>query len=232
MPVLVERRDDRQAERLAELEVLGAAARARCGRCRCPRPRRPRSRPRPGARTPSGRRCRPRTPSGRPAGRRTGPRSASRPGRRRRRSSRDLERPDERRLAACPCRARTGRRPGGRGRSAAPGRPPPRRSRSASRASSSRPAAPRPAGRAAGSRTVSPGSSLVLVALVHLHLREAGPAARAPRHRVVALVQPAAPVALGQEAPDQVVVLVAEREVASRRPRASRAARRASRRCR
>ena len=53
----------------------------------------------------------------------------------------------------------------------------------------------------------------VLVALVHLHLGEAGAAARAPRHRVVALVQPAAPVALGEEAPDEVVVLVAEREV-------------------
>ena len=53
----------------------------------------------------------------------------------------------------------------------------------------------------------------VLVALVHLHLADARAAARAPRHRVVALVQPAAPVALGQEAPDQVVVLVAEGEV-------------------
>ena len=51
------------------------------------------------------------------------------------------------------------------------------------------------------------------VALVHLHLADAGAAARAPRHRVVALVQPAAPVALGQEAPDEVVVLVAEGEV-------------------
>ncbi len=55
----------------------------------------------------------------------------------------------------------------------------------------------------------------VLVALVHLGLRDARPAPRAPRHRVVALVDPAAPVALGQEAPDQVVVLVAEREVAA-----------------
>ncbi len=57
----------------------------------------------------------------------------------------------------------------------------------------------------------------VLVALVHLHLGEARPAARAPRHRVVALVQPAAAVALGEEAPDEVVVLVAEREVAAAR---------------
>ncbi len=55
----------------------------------------------------------------------------------------------------------------------------------------------------------------ILVALVHLHLRQAGPAARTPRHRVVAAVDPAAPVALGQEAPDEVVVLVAEREVAA-----------------
>ena len=55
----------------------------------------------------------------------------------------------------------------------------------------------------------------LLVALVHLHLGEAGAAARAPRHRVVALVDPAAPVALREEAPDQVVVLVAEREVAA-----------------
>ena len=53
----------------------------------------------------------------------------------------------------------------------------------------------------------------VLVALVHLHLGQAGPAPRAPRHGVVAAVDPAALVALGQEAPDEVVVLVAEREV-------------------
>ena len=53
----------------------------------------------------------------------------------------------------------------------------------------------------------------VLVALVHLHLAHARAAARAPRHRVVALVQPAALVALGQEAPDEVVVLVGEGEV-------------------
>src|SRR5438552_569962 len=57
----------------------------------------------------------------------------------------------------------------------------------------------------------------ILIALVHLRLRDAGPAAGAPGHRVVALVDPAPPVALGQEAPDQVVVLVAEREVAAAR---------------
>ena len=49
----------------------------------------------------------------------------------------------------------------------------------------------------------------VLVALVHLHLADARAAAGAPGHRVEALVQPAALVALGQEAPDEVVVLVA-----------------------
>ena len=68
-----------------------------------------------------------------------------------------------------------------------------------------------------GKRTVEPGVLAVLVALVHLVLADAGPAARAPRHRVVALVDPAALVALGEEAPDQVVVLVAEGEVASPR---------------
>src|SRR5690349_15728474 len=55
----------------------------------------------------------------------------------------------------------------------------------------------------------------ILVALVHLHLRQARAATRAPGHRVVALVEPAAAVALGEEAPDEVVVLVAEREVAA-----------------
>ncbi len=60
-----------------------------------------------------------------------------------------------------------------------------------------------------------PGILAVLVALGHLVLADAGAAARAPRHRVVALVDPAALVALGQEAPDQVVVLVAEGEVAA-----------------
>ena len=60
-----------------------------------------------------------------------------------------------------------------------------------------------------------PGVVAVLVALVHLGLRDAGAAARAPGHRVVALVDPAPPVALGEEPPDQVVVLVAEREVAA-----------------
>ena len=57
------------------------------------------------------------------------------------------------------------------------------------------------------------GVLAVLVALVHLHLRDARAAAGAPRHRVVALVQPAAAMALGEEAPDEVVVLVAEGEV-------------------
>ena len=42
-----------------------------------------------------------------------------------------------------------------------------------------------------------------------------GPAARAPGHGVVALDDPAALVAFGEEAPDEVVVLVAEREVAA-----------------
>ena len=55
----------------------------------------------------------------------------------------------------------------------------------------------------------------ILVALVHLHLGQAGAAARAPGHRVVAAVDPAALVALGQEPPDEVVVLVAEGEVAA-----------------
>ena len=55
----------------------------------------------------------------------------------------------------------------------------------------------------------------ILVALVHLHLGQARAAAGAPGHRVVAAVDPAAPVALGEEAPDEVVVLVAEREVAA-----------------
>ena len=57
------------------------------------------------------------------------------------------------------------------------------------------------------------GVRAVRVSLGHLVLADPGPAAGAPRHRVVALVEPAPPVALGQESPDQVVVLVAEREV-------------------
>jgi hypothetical protein len=48
----------------------------------------------------------------------------------------------------------------------------------------------------------------ILVTLVHLHLRQPGSAAGAPGHRVVTFVQPPAPVDLGQEAPDQIVVLV------------------------
>ncbi len=59
-------------------------------------------------------------------------------------------------------------------------------------------------------------------------LADPGPAAGAPRHRVVALVEPAAPVALRQEAPDQVVVLVAEREVRAAELRHPQPARRAS----
>ena len=56
-PALVERRDDRQPELAAELEVLGAAAGCDVDDARSPRPRRRRSRPRPGGGT-----RRPRTP--------------------------------------------------------------------------------------------------------------------------------------------------------------------------
>src|SRR4029453_18718893 len=52
-----------------------------------------------------------------------------------------------------------------------------------------------------------PGVLAVAIALGHLVLADAGPAARAPRHRVVTLVDPAPLVALREEAPDQVVVL-------------------------
>ena len=45
------------------------------------------------------------------------------------------------------------------------------------------------------------GVGPVRVALGHLVLADARPAARAPGHRVVALVEPAAAVALGEEAP-------------------------------
>ncbi len=55
----------------------------------------------------------------------------------------------------------------------------------------------------------------ILVALVHLHLADARAAAGAPGHGVEALVQPATLVALGQEPPDEIVVLVREREVGS-----------------
>jgi hypothetical protein len=48
-----------------------------------------------------------------------------------------------------------------------------------------------------------------------LVLADAGAAAPAPRHHVVAFVDPAAIVALLQEAPDLIVVLVAEREIRS-----------------
>ncbi len=53
------------------------------------------------------------------------------------------------------------------------------------------------------------------VALGHLVLTYAGAASGAPGHGVVALVEPAAAVAFGQERPDQVVVLVGEGEVAT-----------------
>ena len=46
-----------------------------------------------------------------------------------------------------------------------------------------------------------------------LHVADAGPAARAPRHDVVAAVQPAAVVAGLDDTPDGVVVLVRHREV-------------------
>ncbi len=54
----------------------------------------------------------------------------------------------------------------------------------------------------------------VLVALGRLHVADARAAARAPCHDVVAAVQEPAPLALGQESPDRVVVLVAVRVVA------------------
>ena len=58
-----------------------------------------------------------------------------------------------------------------------------------------------------------PGVLAIGVALGHLVLADPSPASRAPGHRVVALVKPPAPVALGQERPDEVVVLVGEGEV-------------------
>ena len=57
------------------------------------------------------------------------------------------------------------------------------------------------------------GIIAIAIALGHLVLAHARSATGAPGHGVVALVQPAAPVAFGQEPPDQVVVLVAECEV-------------------
>ena len=179
MPALVERRDDRQAERLAELEVLGAAARrdvddagplvlADLG------PRR-----RPGARTASGvvASCPRRTPSAPRAGRRTARRSASRRGPRRappRGPRTARERGLERALAEPELVAR----PGGRGRSAAPARRRPRRSRSASTGVvvQTRSASPGPVDEREPDR--QPRILAVLVALVHLHLRDARPAAR------------------------------------------------------
>ncbi len=53
----------------------------------------------------------------------------------------------------------------------------------------------------------------VAVTLVHLHLAHARAAARAPGHGVDTAVEPAATIALGEEGPDEVVVLVAEGEV-------------------
>ena len=53
----------------------------------------------------------------------------------------------------------------------------------------------------------------ILVALVDLGLAHARPAAGAPGHGVVSLVQPTPPMDLRQEGPDEVVVLVGESEV-------------------
>src|SRR5262249_27075877 len=53
------------------------------------------------------------------------------------------------------------------------------------------------------------------VALVHLHLRQANRAARAPRHGVVSTVDELPVVALLEERPDGVVVLLRHREVAA-----------------
>ena len=47
----------------------------------------------------------------------------------------------------------------------------------------------------------------------HLMLTDASAAARAPRHAVAPLIQPATAVAFSKEAPDQVVVLIGEGEV-------------------
>ena len=175
---LVERCDDRQAERLAQLEVLGAAAGGDVDDARALL-------------------LADLVPGDHPVLVRRGAlsrRAAARTARLHRRQIveragvapadelgaapllQDCERAVEGRAAACPCRARTGRRPGARARRAGPARRPRPRSRSASRASSSRPAAPLPAGRAAGSGR-SAGVLAVLVALVHLHLGQAGAAA-------------------------------------------------------
>ncbi len=53
----------------------------------------------------------------------------------------------------------------------------------------------------------------LLVAFLDLHLAQADAAARAPRHGVVAAVDEAAAVALLEEGPDRVVVLLGHREV-------------------
>ena len=51
------------------------------------------------------------------------------------------------------------------------------------------------------------------IPLRHLVLADAGAAPCAPRHAVAPLVKPAATVAFGEEAPDQIVVLIREGEV-------------------
>ena len=211
-PVLVERRDHRQADLACRARSPRCRSPGRCGRCRCPRPRRPRPRRRRGARSPP-----PRTLPGPPAARRTGrvpPARQLRPGS----LLHDLERTAERLLEGPLGQPELvlaladldvpqvsahggghvgGQRPGGR------------------RPDQQRLAWPVHEREADG----EPRVLAVLVALVHLHLGQPGPAARAPRHGVVALVDPAAPVALREEAPDDVVVLVAEREVGAARVR-------------
>ena len=144
-PRLVERRDDRQPERLAELEVLGAAARRDVDDAgplvladlapgddpMLVRVVRVVARAR-GEGRPHGRQLVERALVAPPDEVAAGP------------LLEDLERARRAPSSASPWPARTRRRPAGPGRSAGPARPPRRRSRSASRASSSRPAAPRP----------------------------------------------------------------------------------------
>ena len=114
--VLVDRADDRQAERLAELVVLRAGAGGDVDDARCPRPRRPRPQARRGARRRVGRPGALREGGlDRRRGRRTARRSASRPGPARRLLL-DLERAHQRALERCPCRPRSARRPAGPGR--------------------------------------------------------------------------------------------------------------------
>src|SRR5262245_57305904 len=54
-----------------------------------------------------------------------------------------------------------------------------------------------------------------LVALGHFHLTEADAATRAPGHGVIAAVHQAPLMALLEEAPDRVVILLRHREVAA-----------------